>query len=133
MDGLPIEQENENQHDCYLSSDSNHVDSRFPVQWVIRPHSDEYHDFRGFSGRVAGGVFKVGDEVTILPSGFSTKIKKILKGNEEIDEAFHPLSVTFLLEDEIDVSRGDMIVKPNNQLVVWFHNHISPAHINFIF
>ena len=99
----------------YVGSDSNHVDSRFPVQWVIRPHSDEYHDFRGFSGRVAGGVFKVGDEVTILPSGFSTKIKKILKGNEEIDEAFHPLSVTFLLEDEIDVSRGDMIVKPNNQ------------------
>ena len=72
----------------YVGSDSNHVDSRFPVQWVIRPHSDEYHDFRGFSGRVAGGVFKVGDEVTILPSGFSTKIKKILKGNEEIDEAF---------------------------------------------
>ena len=66
--------------------------------------------FEVFLERVAGGVFKVGDEVTILPSGFSTKIKKILKGNEEIDEAFHPLSVTFLLEDEIDVSRGDMIV-----------------------
>jgi sulfate adenylyltransferase subunit 1 len=99
----------------YVGSDSNHVDARFPVQWVIRPHSDEHHDFRGFSGRVAGGVFKLGDEVTILPSGFSTKISKILKGETEIEEAYHPQSVTILLEDEIDVSRGDMIVKPNNQ------------------
>ena len=81
----------------YVGSDSNHVDSRFPVQWVIRPHSDEHHDFRGFSGSVAGGVFKTGDEVTILPSGFSTKISKNLKGDKEIEEAFHPLSVTMLL------------------------------------
>ncbi len=99
----------------YVGSDSNHVDARFPVQWVIRPHSDQYHDFRGFSGRVAGGVFKTGDEVVVLPSGFSTKIIKILKGDQEIEEAFYPQSVTILLEDKIDVSRGDMIVKPNNQ------------------
>ena len=98
-----------------MGSDSNHVDARFPVQWVIRPHSDQYHDFRGFSGRVAGGVFKTGDEVVVLPSGFSTKIVKILKGDQEIEEAFYPQSVTILLEDKIDVSRGDMIVKPNNQ------------------
>ena len=99
----------------YVGSDANHVDARFPVQWVIRPHSDQHHDFRGFAGRVAGGVFKKGDEVTILPSGFSTRISRILSGSEERENAFFPQSVTILLEDEIDVSRGDMIVKPNNQ------------------
>jgi len=99
----------------YVGSDFNHVDARFPVQWVIRPHSDEHHDFRGFAGRVAGGVFKTGDEVTILPSGFSSKIKRIMLADKEVEEAFHPQSVTILLDDEIDVSRGDMIVKPNNQ------------------
>ena len=99
----------------YVGSDANHVDARFPVQWVIRPHSDEHHDFRGFAGRVAGGVFKKGDQVTILPSGFSTRISRILSGSEERENAFFPQSVTILLEDEIDVSRGDMIVKPNNQ------------------
>ena len=99
----------------YVGSDSNHIDARFPVQWVIRPHSDEHHDFRGFAGRVAGGVFKTGDEVTVLPSGFSSKIKQILIADQEIDEAFHPQSVTILLEDEIDISRGDMLAKPNNQ------------------
>ena len=99
----------------YVGSDFNHVDARFPVQWVIRPHSDEYHDFRGFAGRVAGGVFKTGDEVTVLPSGFNSKIKQIMLADQEIDEAFHPQSVTILLEDEIDISRGDMLVKPNNQ------------------
>ena len=99
----------------YVGSDANHIDARFPVQWVIRPHSDKHHDFRGFAGRVAGGVFKTGDEVVVLPSGFSTKIKKILLADQEINEAFYPQSVTILLEDEIDVSRGDMLVKPNNQ------------------
>ena len=99
----------------YVGSDSNHIDARFPVKWVIRPHSDEHHDFRGFAGRVAGGVFKTGDEVVVLPSGFSSKIKQILIADQEIDEAFHPQSVTILLEDEIDISRGDMLAKPNNQ------------------
>ena len=99
----------------YVGSDANHVDARFPVQWVIRPHSEKHHDFRGFAGRVASGVFKPGDGVTILPSGFSTRIKKILIAEDEVEEAFYPLSVTLTLEDEIDVSRGDMIVKPNNQ------------------
>ena len=99
----------------YVGSDANHVDARFPVQWVIRPHSDKYHDFRGFAGRVAGGVFKKGDEVTVLPSGFSTKIARILCGNAEREDAFFPQSVTMLLEDNVDVSRGDMLVKPNNQ------------------
>ena len=99
----------------YVGSDFNHIDARFPVQWVIRPHSDKHHDFRGFGGRVAGGVFKKGDEVVVLPSGFTTKIKSILQSEKEVDEAFYPQSVTILLEDEIDVSRGDMLVKPNNQ------------------
>ena len=74
----------------YVGSDANHVDARFPVQWVIRPHSDEHHDFRGFAGRVAGGVFKVGDEVTVLPSGFSTKIKKILSEVKKKRMPFFP-------------------------------------------
>ena len=99
----------------YVGSDANHIDARFPVQWVIRPHSDKHHDFRGFAGRVAGGVFKTGDDVVVLPSGFSTKIKKVLLADQELQEAFYPQSVTILLEDEIDVSRGDMLVKPNNQ------------------
>ena len=99
----------------YVGSDANHVDARFPVQWVIRPHSDRHHDFRGFAGRVAGGVFKLGDEITALPSGFTTKISKIMLGENEIEEAFFPQSVTIQLEDEIDISRGDMLVKPNNQ------------------
>ncbi|MEE3060796.1 MAG: GTP-binding protein [Verrucomicrobiota bacterium] len=99
----------------YVGSDANHIDARFPVQWVIRPHSDKHHDFRGFAGRVAGGVFKTGDDVVVLPSGFSTKIKKILLADQELQEAFYPQSVTILLEDELDVSRGDMLVKPNNQ------------------
>ncbi|WP_221773339.1 sulfate adenylyltransferase subunit 1 [Ruficoccus amylovorans] len=113
----------------YIGSDANHVDARFPVQWVIRPHSKEYHDFRGYAGRVAGGVFKPGDEVTVLPSGFTTHIKAIHSMGEELDEAFHPESVTFTLTDEIDISRGDMLVKPNNQpevgqdidaMICWF-------------
>ncbi|HXA00690.1 MAG TPA: sulfate adenylyltransferase subunit CysN [Cytophagaceae bacterium] len=98
-----------------IGSDFNHVDSRFPVQWVIRPQNDEFHDFRGYGGRVEGGVFKPGDEVIALPSGFSSKIKSIETIDGPLDEAFPPMSVTITLEDNIDISRGDMIVKPNNQ------------------
>jgi sulfate adenylyltransferase subunit 1 len=98
----------------YVGNQENHVQARFPVQWVIRPQSDEWHDFRGYAGRVAGGVFKPGDEVTIQPSGFTTKIKAIHADCKELDEAFSPLSVAITLEDEIDISRGDMIVKANN-------------------
>ena len=98
----------------YIGSDQNHVQARFPVQWVIRPHSDQYHDFRGYAGRVAGGVFKPGDEVQILPSGFASEIESIHTADGTIDEAFAPLSCSFLLKENIDVSRGDMIVKVNN-------------------
>lgn len=113
----------------YIGADENHVEARFPVQWVIRPHSDKYHDFRGFAGRVAGGVFKPGDAVTVLPSGFTSKIKAIESMDGPQKEAFAPMSATITLEDEIDMSRGDMLVKANNQpeptqdidaMVCWF-------------
>jgi len=98
----------------YLGHEHNHVDARFPVQWVIRPQSTEHHDFRGFAGRIYGGVFKKGDDVVVQPSGFSTKIKEIHTPDGPAEEAFSPMSVTMTLEDEIDISRGDMLVKANN-------------------
>jgi len=98
----------------HISSDLNHIDPRFPVQMVIRPHREGYQDFRGYAGRIAGGVFKPGDKVKILPSGFTSKISKIQLSHKEIDEAYAPMSITMTLEDEIDISRGDMIVKENN-------------------
>ena len=99
----------------HIGSDQNHVDCRFPVQYVIRPQSDEFHDYRGYAGRIAGGVFKPGDKVVALPSGFSSTIKSIDTMDGQIEEAFAPMSVTLTLEDEIDISRGDMIVRENNQ------------------
>jgi sulfate adenylyltransferase subunit 1 len=99
----------------HIASDFNHIDCRFPVQMVIRPHTIEFQDFRGYAGRVDGGVFKAGDTVKILPSGFNSKIKTIELNGEPISEAYAPMSVTMTLEDELDISRGDMIVRPNNQ------------------
>ncbi len=98
----------------HIGSDLNHVDCRFPVQAVIRPQSTEHHDYRGYAGKVAGGVFKAGDEVMILPSGFTSTISSIDSYDGEIKEAFAPMSITIRLEDEIDISRGDMIVRVNN-------------------
>ncbi len=98
----------------YVGGEENHVDARFPVQWVIRPQSDEWHDFRGYAGRVAGGVFKPGDEISVLPSGFTSRIKAIHTADGHVEEAFAPQSVTLTLTDEIDISRGDMIVKKNS-------------------
>jgi sulfate adenylyltransferase subunit 1 len=121
----------------HISSDQNHVDCRFPVQYVIRPMNNEYHDYRGFAGRVAGGIFKKGDKVTVLPSGFSTSIKSIDTFSGEVDEAFAPMSVTITLEDEIDISRGDMIARENNQpqvsqdidvMICWFNS--KPLQLN---
>ena len=98
----------------HIGSDLNLVDCRFPVQYVIRPQSTEFHDYRGYAGRIAGGVFKPGDKVMVLPSGFTTKIKAIDTFEGEVSEAFPPMSVTIRLEDEIDISRGDMIVREGN-------------------
>jgi len=98
----------------HIESDYNHIDSRFPVQYVVRPQTREHQDFRGYAGRVAGGIFRVGEEVLVMPSGFTSKIKTIEFGEKQLTEAFAPMSVTITLEDEIDISRGDIIAKPNN-------------------
>ena len=98
----------------HVASDRNLIDVRFPVQYVIRPQSDDWHDYRGYAGQVAGGVLKKGDEVMVLPSGFTSRIASVETADGEVDEAFPPMSVTIRLEDEIDVSRGDMICRPNN-------------------
>jgi len=101
----------ENSH---VGSDHNHIDPRFPVQYVIRPISDKYHDYRGYAGRVAGGVFRKGDRVMVLPSGMVTTLESIDLFGEELEEAYPPMSVTLRLADDLDISRGDMIVKENN-------------------
>jgi bifunctional enzyme CysN/CysC/sulfate adenylyltransferase subunit 1 len=98
----------------HVASDRDLVDTRFPVQYVIRPKSDDFHDYRGYAGRVAGGVLKPGDEVLVLPSGMTSTIAGIDLFDKEIDEAFPPMSVTVRLEDDVDVSRGDMICRPQN-------------------
>ncbi|MEN2283873.1 sulfate adenylyltransferase subunit CysN [Algoriphagus sp. SE2] len=99
----------------HIASDFNHIDCRFPVQMVIRPHTLDFQDYRGYAGRIDGGIFKPGDEIKVLPSGFSSKIKSIELNGETISEAYAPMSVTMTLEDDIDISRGDMIVRPKNQ------------------
>ena len=99
----------------HIASDHNHIDCRFPIQNIIRPQTTEYHDYRGYAGRIAGGVFKKGDTIMVLPSGFTSKIKSIDTFGGEIDEAFAPMSVAMTLEDDIDISRGDMIVRENNK------------------
>ena len=99
----------------HIASDRNLVDVRFPVQYVIRPQSNNHRDYRGYAGQIAGGILKPGDEVIVLPSGFTTTIAGITTADGPVEEAFPPMSVTIRLEDEIDVSRGDMICRPHNQ------------------
>jgi len=101
--------------DIHIGSDENLIDVRFPVQYVIRPHRHEYPDYRGYAGRLAGGLMKPGDEVIVLPSGFSSRIRSISTSDGDLDEAGPPLSVVVSLEDDIDISRGDMICRPHNQ------------------
>jgi bifunctional enzyme CysN/CysC len=102
----------------HIASDRNLIDVRFPVQYVIRPHQatdPQLHDYRGYAGQVAGGVIKPGDEVMHLASGFTTTVKRIDTARGPVDEAFPPMSVTLVLGDDIDISRGDMICRPHNQ------------------
>ncbi len=114
----------------HISSDVNHQDFRFPVQYVVRPQTAEFPDYRGYGGRIASGAVKVGDPITVLPSGFTSKVKTIDFFEETLEEAFAPQSVTVTLEDEIDISRGDMLVKSDNKptttqdvelMICWFN------------
>jgi bifunctional enzyme CysN/CysC len=116
--------------ELHIASDRNLIDVRFPVQYVIRPQSDTHHDYRGYAGQVAGGVLKPGDDVVVLPSGLPSRIAAIETMDGPVEEAFPPMSVTIRLEDEIDISRGDMICRPHNQpavsqdldaMVCWMH------------
>jgi bifunctional enzyme CysN/CysC len=120
----------------HIASDRNLIDARLPVQYVLRPQSDEFHDYRGYAGTVAGGVLKKGDEVVVLPSGFGSRISRIDTMGGELEQAFAPMSVTVRLEDEIDISRGDMICRPHNQptssqdidaMVCWLSEALSLA------
>jgi sulfate adenylyltransferase subunit 1 len=98
----------------HIGSDINKEDFRFPVQFVIRPQSKEWPDYRGYAGRIASGVISVGDRITVLPSGFSSRVQGINLEAANLDKAFAPQSVAITLEDDIDISRGDMIIKESN-------------------
>lgn len=101
--------------EIHVASDWNMIDVRFPVQYVIRPHRKEFPDYRGYAGAVVGGLMRPGDEVIVLPSGFETRIKSIDSFDGPLEEAKPPMSVVLTLEDDIDISRGDMICRPHNQ------------------
>jgi bifunctional enzyme CysN/CysC len=116
--------------EVHIASDRNLIDVRFPVQYVVRPRDDQWHDYRGYAGQVIGGVLKKGDSVVVLPSGFPTTIEAIETMDGPVDEAFPPMSVTIRLADDVDVSRGDMICRPHNRpevtqdvdaMVCWMH------------
>lgn len=118
----------------HISSDINKIDARFPVQTVIRPQNYANRDYRGYAGRIASGIFKPGQEIVVLPSGFTSVIKSIDTYSESLEEAFAPMSVSITLEDDIDISRGDLIAKKNNMpevsqdidvMLCWFNN--APA------
>ncbi|MFS4448796.1 sulfate adenylyltransferase subunit 1 [Maribacter sp. 2307UL18-2] len=118
----------------HISSDFNSVDARFPVQTVLRPQRDGFIDYRGYAGRISSGIFRPGDEVTVMPSGFTSKVKTVEGPKGELEEAYAPMSVSMTLEDDIDISRGDMIVRSNNKpepaqdlevMLCWMNN--SPA------
>jgi sulfate adenylyltransferase large subunit len=104
--------------ELHIASDRNLIDVRLPVQLVIRPKSDAYHDYRGYAGTIAGGVLKPGDDVVVLPSGLPSRIVSIETADGPVNEAFAPMSVTVRLEDNIDVSRGDLICRPHNRPTV---------------
>lgn len=130
-DGAPLLYTLEHIH---ISSDVNKIDARFPVQTVLRPQREGFVDYRGYAGRVASGIFRPGDDITVMPSGFTSKIKSIDTEKESLDEAFAPMSISMTLEEDIDVGRGDMIVKTTNKpepvqefdtMLCWLNNNTA--------
>ncbi len=124
----------------HISSDINKVDARFPVQTVLRPQREGFIDYRGYAGRVASGIFRTGDEVTVMPSGFTSKIKSIDSLEQSFEEAFAPMSVSITLEDDIDIGRGDMIVRSNNKpeasqdievMLCWLNNDAAKPRAKY--
>ncbi len=124
----------------HISSDINKIDARFPVQTVLRPQNDSHRDYRGYAGRIASGVLRKGDNISVLPSGFTSKIKTIDTWNKSLDEAYAPMSVSIALEDDIDISRGDMIVRSNNKpdvvqdievMLCWLHNNSAKPRAKY--
>jgi len=124
----------------HISSDINKVDARFPVQTVLRPQREGFIDYRGYAGRIASGILRKGDEVTVMPSGFTSKIKTIDTLEGELEEAFSPMSVSITLEDDIDISRGDMIVRSNNKpealqdievMLCWLNNNSAKPRTKY--
>jgi len=129
--GAPLLHTLENMH---ISSDINKIDARFPVQTVLRPQREGFIDYRGYAGRVSSGIFRPGDQVTILPSGFTSSVKTIDTIDGALEEAFAPMSVSITLTDDIDISRGDMIVKTKNTpvatqefdaMLCWLNNEVA--------
>ncbi|MCF8714907.1 sulfate adenylyltransferase subunit CysN [Joostella atrarenae] len=125
----------------HISSDINKVDGRFPVQTVLRPQSEEHRDYRGYAGRISSGIFRKGDEVTVMPSGFTSKIKSIDTFEKELNEAYAPMSVSITLEDDIDISRGDMIVRTKNKpessqdlevMLCWLNNESAKPRTKYV-
>ena len=124
----------------HISSDLNKIDARFPVQTVLRPQREGFIDYRGYAGRLASGILRPGDEVTVLPSGFNSKIKTIDTDKGSLSEAYAPMSISVTLEHDIDVSRGDMIVKVKNQpkpmqefdaMLCWLHNDAAKPRAKY--
>ena len=135
--GAPLLNTLENLH---ISSDINKIDARFPVQTVLRPQRDGFMDYRGYAGRVASGIFRPGDKVTVMPSGFTATIKSIDTYEGSLKEAYAPMSVSISLENDIDVSRGDMIVKTANQpkavqefdtMLCWLNNNSASPKVKY--
>jgi len=135
--GAPLLHELETLH---ISSDINKIDTRFPVQTVLRPQRDGFIDYRGYAGRLASGILRKGDEISVLPSGFTSRVKSINAGDKEMEEAFAPMSIAVTLEDDIDISRGDMLVKKNNQpepsqdieaMICWLNNDAAKPRAKY--
>ncbi|MGB1307427.1 MAG: sulfate adenylyltransferase subunit 1 [Oceanihabitans sp.] len=125
----------------HISSDINKIDARFPVQTVLRPQNETHRDYRGYAGRVASGVFRVGDDITVMPSGFNSTIKTIDALGKNLNEAFAPMSVSITLKDDIDISRGDMIVRSNNKpnasqdievMLCWLNNEPAKPRAKYV-